>query len=176
MGILSLIRRLAPLIALGAGGVVLARRRSQARAELETPYEPPVPVPVAPPVEDTPVEDSPVEDSPVEEPPIEEPPVEDAPVQGAPPPAATDATVVRSVYDAPPVEDLVEEDADDPLAEEAPVDRRDAGEGESSQPTTVTDVVDDLLAPLPAEDEIEDATVVDDDPGAGDGSSGDYAR
>jgi len=166
MGLLSLIRRLAPLIALGAGGVVLARRRAQARDQLETPYEPPVVVPAAPPVQDTPVE----------EPPVEEPPVEDAPVEGAPPPAATDATVVRSVYDAPPVEAPVEEDPDDPLAEVAPVDRPDGGEGDSSQPTTVTDVVDDLLAPLPAEDEIEDATVVDDEPGAGDGSSGDYAR
>lgn len=171
MGLLSLIRRLAPLIALGAGGVVLARRRAQARDQLETPYEPPVVVPAAPPAQDTPVEEPPIE-----EPPIEEPPVEDAPVGGAPAPAATDATVVRSVYDAPPVEDPVEEDPDDPLDEEAPVDRPDGGEGDSSQPTTVTDVVDDLLAPLPAEDEIEDATVVDDEPGAGDGSSGDYAR
>jgi len=80
--------------------------------------------------------------------------------------AATDAEVVRSVYDAPPVED--------PLEEEAPVDRSDTAT--DTDTATVTDVVDDLLGPLPSEDEIEDATVVDDEPGAGDSPPGDYAR
>jgi len=157
MGLFSLIRRAAPLLALAAAGVVLARRRAEARAQLET-TEPPAGRPATP--------------APV----IDEPAAEEVPVQGAPAPAATDATVVRSVYDAPPVADPVDEDAEDPLVEDASVGRPSAGEPGSSQPTSVTDVVDDLLAPLPAEDEIEDATVVDDDPGAGDAPGGDYAR
>ena len=172
MGLFSLIRRLAPLLALVAAGVVLARRRAEANRQLETPYEPPAPAFTPSLVEEPPVGEAPVDDVPVEEPAIEE-----APVLGAAPPAATDAEVVRSVYDAPPVEDPVEEDIDDPLDEEAPVDRSQGdGESDPSQPTSVTDVVDDLLAPLPSEDDIEDATVVDDDPGAGDGPPGDYAR
>nr|MBA3306891.1 hypothetical protein [Thermoleophilaceae bacterium] len=72
------------------------------------------------------------------------------------------------------VEDPVEEDLEDPLEKEAPVDR--SATTTDTDSATVTDVVDDLLAPLPSEDEIEDATVVDDEPGAGDSPPGDYAR
>jgi len=147
----SVIRRVAPLVALAAAGAVAARRRAAGAADSVTPYEP---------------ASAPDAATSQAEPPL--------PPQPGDPVAATDAEVVRSVYDAPPVEDPVEENIEDPLEEEAPVDRSDTATG--ADPATVTDVVDDLLAPLPSEDEIEDATVVDDEPGAGDSPPGDYAR
>ncbi len=147
MPFLSVIRRVAPLVALAAAGAVAARRRAAGAADPVTPFEPASAPDAA--------------TSRAEPPP---------PPQPGDPVAATDAEVVRSVYDAPPVEDPVEKDIEDPLEGEAPVDRSD------TDTATVTDVVDDLLAPLPPEDEIEDATVVDDEPGAGDSPPGDYAR
>ena len=151
MPLVAVIRRVAPLVALAAAGAVAARRRAAGAADPGTPFEP-ASAPDATPFHGEP------------------PP----PPLAGDPAAATDAEVVRSVYDAPPVEDPVEEDLEDPLEKEAPVDR--SATTTDTDSATVADVVDDLLAPLPSVDEIEDATVVDDDPGAGDSPPGDYAR
>lgn len=196
MGFLRLIRKAAPFVALGAAGVVAARRRGGSQASFDLPAPPapgPAPGPVvveepppgepavneAPPVEAPPVEAPPVEVPPFEEPPVEGPPVAEpaaadvttvgSVVEEAPDDVATGArseevadekpagepTVVRSVYDAPPVA----EPREDPLDEEPPVERP----GPEAAPTSINEVVDDLLAPPPADERIEDATLVDDE-------------
>ena len=88
--------------------------------------------------ETPPVEEAPpVEEPPVEEPPVEEPPVEEPPVGD------------------PPVEIQVEE----PPEEQRPAAQQ--------PPASVTDIVDDLLAPSRERDaRIEDATVVEGPSGA----------
>ena len=101
MALLRLTRRAVPLLALGAAGVVLARRRAEARAQIETPPEAPsqaqapTGIEAAPepsPIEESPIEVPPVEDPPIEVPPVEDPPIEEAPVEPAPPVAVNNAS------------------------------------------------------------------------------------
>ena len=110
-----------------------------------------------PPVDETPIEEPPTEElPPVEEPPVEEPPVDEPPVEEPP-------------VEEPPVR---ESPVEEPPVRESPVE---AGAGELSvrerapeqQPPSVTDIVDDLLAPYRDRDaRIEDATVVEGPSGA----------
>lgn len=117
MALARLIRRAAPLIALGVAGAAAARRRAERhrRAPLAPPTYPP-PVQVEPAPEPEPLPD------PVDEQPTEETAIERAPWLESEPKA--------------PVE---------PEAEDA----------------SVTEIVDDLLAPGDDTEAAEDATVVD---------------
>ncbi|MDQ3433589.1 MAG: hypothetical protein M3481_02710 [Actinomycetota bacterium] len=124
--------------------------------EVEFPVErPPI---EEPPVERPPIEEPPIEPSPVEEPPIEPPPIEDSPVEE---PSVEESTVELPSVEEPTVEPPPADEAtDDDLVTQPP--------GAQQPRPSVTDIVDDLLAPYRDRDaRIEDATVVD-DPSAGD--------
>ncbi|MBA3437083.1 MAG: hypothetical protein H0U14_03685 [Thermoleophilaceae bacterium] len=130
-------------------------------ARVDLPIEPSPEVEL--PVERPPIEEPPVERPPIEEPPIEPPPIEDSPVEE---PSVEEPSVEESTVELPSVE---EPTVEPPPADEATDDDLVTQPPGAQQPRpSVTDIVDDLLAPYRDRDaRIEDATVVD-DPSAGD--------
>lgn len=137
MGIGRLIRRTAPLIALGVAGAAAARRRSERirQAQLAPPPYPP-PVAEAGPVVEAETAPEPEPESEPEPPPEREP------------------------EEQPTVEDTALEQA--PWLEPEPDPEPEPDEeAEVADPSSVTEIVDDLLAPDAADDAIEDATVVE---------------
>jgi outer membrane biosynthesis protein TonB len=145
MGMARLIRRTAPLIVVGLAGATAARRRAERmrRAQL-TPGPFPPPVARAEPVIESEPEPE-VEPEPQPEPESEPEPEPQPEPERQPEPESEQPTDEQPILE----EETEYEDEDPPLVPAA---------GEAA---SVTDIVDDLLAPGDEADRIEDATVVE---------------